>query len=277
MISKILLTGAAGALGSALRAPLSKLCGSLLSTDIAPGPDSLLANETWARADLSKMDETRPLMEGVEMVVHFASKADEGPFEELLHSNFLTAYNIWEAAHQAGTRRILFASSVHAVGLHRTADGIGLDAPHRPETFYGLAKCFTEDMAKMYWEKRGLECVSMRIFSCTPKPMNVRALQTWLSHGDLIRMVEAGIKAHTVGYTPVFGISANTRMPVDNSKAAHLGYIPQNNAEDYAAELMAAAAPADPQDLAQMCLGGPFATIPLGESGVAAIKKMNKA
>ncbi len=276
MISKILLTGAAGALGSELRAPLSKLCKTLLSTDLKPAPGPLLPNESWAQADMGVMDEVAPMMEGVEMVVHFASRPDEGPFDELLHSNFLSAYNVWEAGYRAGARRIVFASSVHAVGMHETAAGIDTNAAHRPDTYYGLAKCFAEDMAQMYWEKRGLETVSMRIFSCTPKPGNVRALGTWLSYPDLVRMVTAAVTAHTVGNTIVYGVSANTRAPVSNERVSFLGYHPQDNAEDYAAELMAAASPADPQDPAQMRLGGPFATVELGHSGVAGIKAMSK-
>jgi uronate dehydrogenase len=276
MISKILLTGAAGALGTVLREPLSKLCTELVSTDLNPAKTELMPNETWATADMALMDQVKPLLQDVEMVAHFASRADEGPFEDILGSNYISAYNVWESAYHAGTRRIVYASSVHGVGMYRANEGIGLDAPHRPDTFYGLAKAFTEDLAKMYWEKRGLECVSMRIFSCTPEPQNARALSTWLSHGDLIRMTTAAITSRTVGYTNVFGISANTRSPVDNTMASFLGYVPQDNAEDWAKPLMAAADQADPSDLAQMCLGGPFATIPLGESGVAAIKKMNK-
>ena len=276
MISKILLTGAAGALGTVLREPLSKLCTELVSTDIAPLQSNALPNETYIEADMSQMDQVKPMMDGAEMVVHFASRADEGPFEDILGSNYISAYNVWESGYHAGVRRIVYASSVHGVGMYRANEGIDLDARHRPDTFYGLAKAFTEDMAEMYWEKRGLECVSMRIFSCTPEPMNARALSTWLSHGDLVRMTTAAVTAPTVGYTNVFGISANTRSPVDNSKAAFLGYVPQDNAEDWAGTLLDTSAKGDPQDLAQMCLGGPFATIPLGESGVAAIKKLNK-
>lgn len=276
MISKILLTGAAGALGTVLRAPLSKLCKTLVSTDIIAAPSALLANESWITADMSQMGQVKPLLDDVELVVHFASRADEGPFEDILGSNYISAYNVWESAYHAGTRRIVYASSVHGVGMYRANEGIDLDAPHRPDTFYGLAKAFTEDLAQMYWEKRGLECVSMRIFSCTPEPQNARALSTWLSHGDLIRMTTAAVTAQTVGYTNIFGLSANTRSPVNNSKAGFLGYVPQDNAEDWADQLLAKADKVNPLDLAQMCLGGPFATIPLGESGVAAIKKMNK-
>lgn len=276
-MQKIVLTGACGALGTVLREPLTRKAAELLSVDIADAPDTLYPGESFAQADVSKMDEIGPLLEGADMVVHFASIADEAPFEQILQSNLIGAYNVWEAAYKHGVRRIIFASSVHAVGMHEINAGIDLDAPHRPDTYYGLAKCFTEDLARLAWEKRGIECVSIRIFSCTPEPGNVRALGSWLSHGDLIQLVERSIEAQTVGYTPIFGISGNTRAAVSNAKASFLGYQPKDNAEYLADELFAKAKPVDPQDLQHTRLGGPFAIVPLGESGVAMIKRLSEA
>jgi uronate dehydrogenase len=276
MLKKIVLTGAAGSLGSALREPLARLCEQLLSVDIKEAPQGLAANETWAVADCAEMDQVAPLLEGAEMVVHFAAIPDERSFEELLRPNFLASYVIWEAAHKAGARRVVYASSVHAVGMHETAAGIDTDAPHRPDTFYGLSKCFTEDLARLYWEKRGLESVCCRIFSGTETPQNPRALGTWLSRGDLVRMVEAAVTTPTTGFCVVYGISNNDRAPVSNAKVSFLGYRPRDNAEDYAEAILAKAATPDPQNLAQMRLGGPFATVPLGESGVAGMKTLVK-
>jgi len=277
MLKKIVLTGACGALGTVLREPLSKLAATLVSTDIAPAPESLLPNETFVQADLAERDQIEPLMEGAEMVVHFGSYVDEGPFETLLGPNFVGAYNIYESAYRAGVRRVIFSSSVHSVGMYRANEGIDLDARHRPDTFYGLAKCFTEDMARMYWEKRGLETVSLRIFFCTPEPANARALSTWLSYPDLVRLVTRAIDSSSVGYTEIFGISNNDRAQVSNAKASFLGYRPQDNAEDYADKVLGKGMTPDPQDAQHMCLGGPFAIVPLGESGVAMIRKMSEA
>lgn len=274
-MKKIVLTGAAGALGHVLRDPLSRLCTALVSVDLNDARSDLLDNETWVKADVASYPDISPVLEGADMVVHFAAIADERPFYDLLGPNFLGAYNVWEAAYQHGVRRVVYASSVHAVGMHATNDGIDLDAPHRPDTFYGLAKCFAEDLGRMYWEKRGIESVCMRIFSCTPEPQNVRALGTWLSPGDLVRLVECAVQAHTTGFSVIFGLSDNTRAPVTNDKAAFLGYRPQDNAENWATELLSKSDMADPSDLAQMRLGGPFATVPLGESGVDQIKQMS--
>ena len=114
------------------------------------------------------------------MAVHFGAIADAAPFETLLGPNFIGAYNVREAACRHKLRRVVYASSIHAVGMHKKTDFIGIDAPHRPDTFYGLAKYFAEDLASLYWDKRGLEAVCLRILSAA-QVANVRALGTWLS------------------------------------------------------------------------------------------------
>ena len=277
MLRKIVLTGAAGFIGSHLRGPLSAMAEELVSTDLAEAPAETHANETWVKADLAEMSEIAPLMDGVEMVVHLGARVDEAPFPELLGPNYVGAYNIWESAYQAGARRIVYASSIHAVGMCDTNAGIGVDEPHRPDTFYGLAKCFAEDMGRMYWEKRGLESVHLRILSCTAEPQNLRALTTWLSPRDCVHLVERAILTPTVGFTVAYGVSANDRAPVLNDKVPFLGYRPQDNAEDWAEALMARTPRVDAQNLGYSKLGGPFAVVDLGESGVEGIRKMTES
>lgn len=267
-MKKLVLTGAAGRLGSYLREPLSKLCEELVSTDIAEDIGDLYPGETYIRADLAKMDEIAPVLDGAEMVVHFGAIVDEKPFEELLGPNFVGSYNIWEAGYKAGVRRIVYASSIHAVGMHLKSDFIGTDAEHRPDTFYGLAKCFTEDLGRMYWDKRGMESVHLRILSCA-QVNNTRALGSWLSYNDLIQLVTRAIDTPSVGFSIIYGVSNNDRAPVDNAKASFLGYRPVDNAEVYAADLLAEEGPVDTTDPGQMCHGGPFAKVDLGQSGLA--------
>lgn len=267
-MKKIVLTGAAGRLGTILRGPLSQLCDTLVSSDIVESVKDLRPNETYIRADLADKAAIMALLEGADIVVHFGSIVDEAPFEELLGPNFIGAYNIWEAAHQNGLKRVVYASSIHAVGMYPKNECIGLDAPHRPDTFYGLAKCFAEDLGRMYWEKRGLEAVCMRILSCAPVG-NARALGSWLSDGDLVHLVERAIDTPVTGFSIIYGVSANDRCPVDNSKASFLGYRPKDNAEQFADRILAEAGPHDPQDVGQMCHGGPFASIELGQGAKA--------
>ncbi len=267
-MKKLVLTGAAGRLGSYLRETLSKLCDELVSSDIADDIGTLYAGETYIKGDLASMDDMMRVLEGADMVVHMGAYADEGPFEKLLGPNFVGAYNVWEASHRLGLKRVIYGSSIHAVGMHLKSDFIDTNVAHRPDTFYGLAKCFAEDLGSLYWDKHRLESVHMRILSCA-QVTSPRALGSWLSYDDLIRLVTRCIDSPTVGFSVVYGVSANDRAPVDNSQVSFLGYRPKDNAEQFAADILSNAEPANPQDVGDMCHGGPFASVALGNSGMA--------
>jgi uronate dehydrogenase len=273
-LKKLVLTGAAGRLGSYLREPLSQLADDLVCTDIAPDIGKLYPGESYVQADLAQYDAIAPVLEGADMVVHFGAIGDERPFEVLLGPNFVGAYNIWEAAYQQGVKRVVYASSIHAVGMYPKAEFIGTDVPHRPDTFYGLAKCFAEDLGSLYWDKRGVESVCLRILSAA-QVNNARALGSWLSYDDLIQLVTRAIDTPSVGFSIVYGVSNNDRVPVNNAGASFLGYRPKDNAEAFAAEVLSAAPPADVTDPGQMCHGGPFASVDLGQSGVATMNIVN--
>jgi uronate dehydrogenase len=273
-MKKIVLTGAAGRLGSYLREPLSKMTDHLVSSDIVVDLGKLYKGETYMRADLANYADIHELLKGADMVVHFGAHCDEAPFEQLLGPNFVGAYNVWEAAYQNGVKRVVYASSIHAVGMYDKTEFIGTDVPHRPDTFYGLAKCFAEDLARMYWEKRKIESVCLRIISCA-QVTSTRALGTWLSYDDLIHLVEQAVNTPIVGFTIIYGVSNNDRVGVDNSKASFLGYRPKDNAEQFAEKILPEAPMANPRDKSQMCHGGAFASVDLGNSGVAQMKIVN--
>ena len=273
-LKKLVLTGAAGRLGSYLREPLSQMADTLLSTDLAADLGTLYPGEAYQQADLSDLEAMIAICEGADMVVHFGAIGDEAPFDAILSSNIIGAYNVWEAAHRQGVRRIVYASSIHAVGMHPKRDFIGTDAPHRPDTFYGLAKCFAEDLGSLYWDKRGLESVHLRILSCA-QVTNARALGSWLSYDDLIQLVQRSIDTPTVGFTIAYGVSNNDRAPVDNARAHFLGYRPKDNAEQFAKEILAHEPPHDTSDPGAMCHGGPFASVDLGCSGTATMNIVN--
>jgi len=271
---KLILTGAAGKLGSYLRGPLAQIADNLVSTDIVEDIGKLYPGETYIKGDLASLDDMMNVLEGAHMVIHFGACADEGPFEELLGPNFIGAYNIWEAAYRHQLKRVVFASSIHAVGMYPKNEFIGTDVPHRPDTFYGLAKCFAEDLGRMYWEKRGLESVHMRILSCA-QANNARALGSWLSYDDLVQLVMRCIDTPVTGFSIIYGVSNNQRAPVDNSPASFLGYRPKDNAEQFTQEVLANEPAMNPQDPGHMCHGGPFASVPLGESVMNAHSSKN--
>ena len=270
-MKKIVLTGAAGRLGSYLREPLLKLTETLVSTDIVSDIGKLYPNETYISADLSNLPAMMGLLKDADMVVHFGAIGDEAPFDDILQSNIVGAYNIWEAAYKNGVRRVVYASSIHAVGMHKKTDFIGIDAAHRPDTYYGLAKCFAEDLASLYWDKRGVESVCMRILSCA-QVSNARAVGSWLSYADLIQLVEKSITTQVTGFSIVYGVSDNDRAPVDNTLASHLGFKPKDNAEQFSEKIFTESEMSDPHDPGNMCQGGPFASVELGNSGIATMK-----
>ena len=267
-MKKIVLTGAAGRLGSFLREPLTQMADVLVSTDIVDDIGKLYDGERYEKADLTSLEQIESVLRDADMVVHFGALGDEAPFEQILGPNIIGAYNVWEAAYRNGVRRVVYASSVHAVGMHSKRDCIGIDAPHRPDTFYGLAKCFAEDLGSLYWDKRGVESVCMRIFSCA-QVNNPRSLGTWLSTDDLVHMVQQSINTPVTGFTVVYGISDNDRAVIDNTKASFLGYRPKDNAEQFATEILADAPVLDHSDPEHTCLGGPFAVVEIGNSGLA--------
>ena len=267
-MKKIVLTGAGGRLGSYLREPLSKLSQALVSTDIIDDIGTLYKGETYKKADLADKEAIEQITKGADMIVHFGAYVDEAPFEKLLGPNFIGAYNVWESARRNKVKRIIYASSIHAVGMYPKNQAICSDVPHRPDTFYGLAKCFAEDLGRMYWEKCGIEAVCLRILSCA-QVTSTRSLGSWLSYADLIQLVTKSIDTPITGFTIVYGVSNNDRCPIDNSKANFLGFKPVDNAEIFARKIFANADTANPEDAGQYCHGGPFASTQLGESGLA--------
>ena len=269
-MKKLVLTGAGGRLGSYLREPLSKMCDELVSTDWVEDIDTLYPGESYVKADLGSLEQMEAVLEDADMVVHFGAIGDEAAWDAILHSNIIGAYNVWEAAARKGLRRVVYASSIHAVGMYPKTQRIDTEVPHRPDTYYGLAKCFAEDLGSLYWDKKGVESVHLRILSAA-QVNNPRSLGTWLSYDDLIHLVERAITTPITGFSIVYGVSNNDRATVDNHKASFLGYRPKDNAEQFSEAVLAEATPADPTDPGQMCQGGPFASVEIGFSGTASM------
>ncbi|WP_405874168.1 MULTISPECIES: NAD-dependent epimerase/dehydratase family protein [unclassified Streptomyces] len=263
----VLLTGAAGGLGTLMRNLLPAFGYELRLLDVRPiegDPDAITA-------DLADKKALREAVRGVDAIIHLAGISLEASFEKILAANIEGTYNLYEAAREEGVGRIVFASSNHAVGFtpHPRGDTpldadklIPIDTPRRPDTFYGLSKSFGEDLAQLYWDKHALETVSVRIGSCFPEPTSVRMLSIWMSPPDGARLFHAALTAEDVGHTVVYGSSANTRLWWDLSTARALGYEPQDDSEPYAEKLIAEQGELDPENIAHAHLGGHFVSDP---------------
>ncbi len=253
----LLLTGAAGRLGSELRRGLAPLARKLRLLDRVAITD-LQPNEEMVTCDLADMTAVIEATKGVEAIVHFGGAPLEVPWEEVLNSSIRGSYNVYEGARKNGVKRIVYSSSVHAIGYHRLEDHIDADAPHRPDGLYGLSKCFVEDLARLYWDKFGIESVCLRIFSSFPEPADRRMLWSWMSFDDVVRAVVASLTAPRVAHTIAFGMSDNTVKPVDNRLASHLGFRAMDSAEPYRAKVEAAKPPLVADAPAVRHLGGWF-------------------
>ncbi|MET8432305.1 NAD(P)-dependent oxidoreductase [Streptomyces sp900116325] len=258
----VLLTGAAGGLGTLMRGLLPAYGYELRLFDASPiegEPDAITA-------DLGDREALREAVCGVDAIIHLAGISLEASFDKILRANIEGTYNLYEAAREEGVRRIVFASSNHAIGYTpRPLPGdplIPIDTPRRPDTFYGLSKSFGEDLAQLYWDKHALETVSVRIGSCFMEPTSVRMLSVWMSPGDGARLFHAALTADEVGHTVIYGSSDNTRLWWDLTTARSLGYEPQDDSEQYAEKLVAEQGELDPANPDHAHLGGHFVTHP---------------
>ena len=271
MKKRILLTGAGGRLGSYLREPLSKICTELVSTDIKKNIGKLNKNEKYISADLANFDQICEISKDVSFVCHFGALVDELPFNEMLGPNFIGSYNVWESARLNNCKRVIYASSIHAVGMYKRTKTLRPKTPHRADGFYGLSKCFTENLARMYFDKCGIESVCLRIATCSPVT-TARSLTSWLSYDDLIRLVMRSIDTTHTGYSVVYGVSDNDRSNLSNIDSGHLGFKPKDNAEVYASKIFADDLTEELADEGNKLHGGPFASTDLGVSAMDKMK-----
>jgi len=259
----VLLTGAAGTLGTWLRDHLAKRPGGLRSTDIRPfGP--ALPGETITLADVADALAVQRLVDGVAAIVHFGAVSVEDSFDRILHSNIVGTQNIFDAALRNRVRRIVYASSIHAVGSYRTTEWIDAEAPARPDSYYGVSKLFGENLARLYVEKAGMDIACLRIGLVLPEPNAPRNLWTWLSIPDLCRLVDSCLDAPPFGFSITYGISNNRRSWWDNRKSA-VDFRPVDDAERYADRLMPEGDKRDPNDPGVKFHGGPFVALSLGQ------------
>lgn len=256
---RLLLTGAAGGLGRVLRPRLKRWCETLRVSDIAELGAAAAGEEVQA-ADLADKAAVLALLANVDAVVHLGGVSTEHAFETVLPANIVGTYHVYEGARRAGTKRIVFASSNHVTGFYKQSETITPLALPRPDTYYGLSKAFGENLAQFYFDRYGIETVSLRIGSSFPAPRGRRGLSSYLSYDDLERLVRAALTAPVVGHTVVYGVSANRSLWYDNRSASHLGYVPQDSSEPWRAELEAREA-VDPSDAAARHQGGAFVTM----------------
>ena len=258
---RVLVTGAAGSIGRVVTTGLAAGGHDVVGLDLVPPPDG--TPFAWHEADCSDADAVEAVFAALstggrlDAVVHLAGIPDEASLPDELTSHVVTTAALLDAMVAHDVPRIVYASSNHAVGRTPRADGVLTDqALPRADTYYGVAKVAAEALLRLFSDRHGIDAVACRIGSFLEEPASVRALSTWLSPADCVRMVEAALTTPAPGYAVLYGISANTRAWWDLEPGRRLGYEPQDDAEAHADRVE----PGPHDDAEAEHVGGPFAT-----------------
>src|SRR6266478_79244 len=256
-MDRVLITGAAGGIGRSLRDSLLGVYPVLRLSDHVPLA-AARAGEEVDLTELSDMAAVERMVDGVDGIIHLGGISGESEWEPILQSNIVGTYNLFEAARRAGVRRIIVATSNHAVGFYPRDERIDHRVVPRPDSRYGVSKAFAEALASLYADKHGIGFLCTRIGNFGLQPIDKRRLSIWISPRDYTQLVRIGLEHPEIRYEIVFGVSHNQRSWYDNANAHRLGYRPQDDFEPHAAAILAAEAGEPKDPIAQRYQGGTF-------------------
>ena len=237
MKKKILITGASGHLGGMLFKSLANLgYKKLVGTDVKK--KNIEKNQKFIFANLKNLKEITKITKGVHAIIHFGAIPIEDTQSNILQNNIIGTYNLFEAARINKVKRIIFASSNHAIGFHRRTTKLNQFSNQRPDSHYGLSKAFGEELARFYADKFNIKSMCIRIGTCLRIPEDRRHLSTWISYNDLTQLVDIGIKHKAIHHEIVYGASNNKKSWWNNSKAFQLGYKPKDSVDQFDIRLL---------------------------------------
>jgi nucleoside-diphosphate-sugar epimerase len=183
--------------------------------------------------DLTKLKE---LCRDIDTVVHLAGDPDPGAaWASLLESNIVGTYNLLVAAKAAGCRRVIYASSIHAVSGYPADVQVKTSEPINPGDLYGVTKCFGEALGRYMAEQEGLSVIALRIGAFQPieaarEESSIWMLDAFVSQRDLNQLIERCIDVESITFAILHGLSDNRFKRLDISDArALVGYQPQDD------------------------------------------------
>lgn len=232
IVKTVLLTGAAGGVGSRLRKILRGRFENFILSDIRR-PDDLEKDEKFIEADLSNASDVAAAVKGVDGIIHLGGLPFEFEWEKMLNANIIGTFNVFDEARKAGVQRIVFASTNQVVGFYTRDRRFGTDVPVRPSSRYGVTKAFGESLAALYADKHGIRSLCIRIGRVFDEPEDIRRLALWIKPEDLAQLMCIGLEHPDIHYDIVYGVSHNERGWYDNSRAYELGYKPEGRGEDH--------------------------------------------
>ncbi len=254
---RIVFTGASGGIGTMTRPLLAKLYPGLVLSDRVK-PKDLQPGETFVAADLTRPEEVAAAVKGAHSIIHLGGHSVEGTWDQILQANIIGCYNVFEAAREAGVKRVIFASSNHAVGFYPRKRKIRTDVTVRPDSRYGVSKAFGEALGALYADKHGIAVTCLRIGNAGPRPLDVRRLSIWISPEDIVQLFRIGLEHPDIRFDILYGASDNEASWWDNSRARQLGYRPTGKAEDHRAHAEAEQAKIGPDPVGDLFQGGTF-------------------
>jgi len=256
-MKSVLITGAAGLIGTRLRALLKGVYPHIRASDVKK-PADLATDEEFIGADLADFAQVKKIVADIEGVVHLGGHSTEGSWETVHSANIVGCYNLFEAARQAGVKRVVFASSNHAVGFYRRDQKIGVDRPVRPDSRYGVSKAFGEALGALYADKHGIRVTCLRIGNFNDAPIDKRRLAIWVIPEDLAQLVRIALEHPDIRFEIFYGVSDNATSWWDNSNAKRFGYAPKGKAEAFHAQAMAAQGKLPPDPIGDRYQGGTY-------------------
>ncbi|MEX1021163.1 MAG: NAD(P)-dependent oxidoreductase, partial [Litorilinea sp.] len=208
------------------------------------------------QASITDFDAIRPAFDGVDTVVHLAAVADVyAPWEDLLNVNIIGTRNVFQAAIDAGVKRVVFASSGSTIAsveqdepYKAIAEGRYAELPQswplmdkhsepRPWGVYGATKLWGEALARHFVDTTDISilCLRIGVVNAEDRPTQTRQYANWCSQRDIATMIGLAIDAPPELRFDIFYVISNNRYGYRDLSHAHdvLGYVPQDSADKW--------------------------------------------
>lgn len=234
---RILVTGATGNIGAYFAEHShNRYDLRLMVRTIDTDADALRPFGELVEGDITDLEKMKVLCQGIDTVLHLAAAADpSSTWDELLSANIIGTYTTLVAAKSAGCRRVIYASSIHAVSGYPADVQVKTNEPVNPGDLYGVTKCFGEALSRYMAEQEGLSVIALRIGAFQPLETarfeeGIAMLDAFVSERDLNQLIERCIDVETLQFAILHGLSDNRFKRLDITDARVLvGYAPQDD------------------------------------------------
>ncbi len=233
---RVLVTGAAGRIGSYFaNHSHQKYDLRLMVQEMDDDSRAIAGFGEVVTADLADLDTLKQICTGIDTVLHLAGNpSPTQTWNSVIENNITGTYNLMAAAKAAGCRRVIYASSIHAVSGYPADVQVKTSEPVNPGDLYGVSKCFGEALGRYMAEQEGLSVVALRIGAFQPLESALEAdlniMDAWVSRRDLNQLIEKSIDAQSLKFAIFHGLSDNRFKRLDISNARELiGYAPQDD------------------------------------------------